>query len=65
VTIFLNYGGRFPDHTFYGVLFGAQADSLSDLRRLEGCVVGLSGTVVLYRGRPQIIFTDPSQIESK
>lgn len=64
-TIFLNYGGRFPDHIFYGVIFGDYASSFPDLRGLEGSMVGLTGTIELYRGKPQIILTDQSQIELK
>jgi hypothetical protein len=64
-TIFLNYGGRFPDHIFYGVIFGDYADSFPDLRGLEGSVVSLTGTIYLYRGKPQIILLDPSQIQPK
>ena len=64
-TIFLNYGGRYPNHIFYGVIFGDNAGAFPDLSALEGNVVALNGTIELYKGKPEIILTDPSQIEPK
>lgn len=62
-TTFINFGGRYPDHIFYGVIFNSNADLFSDVERLEGRTVALNGRVDLYRGKPQIILETPEQIE--
>lgn len=62
-TTFINFGGRFPNHVFYGVIFTSSADEFSDVKSLEGRLVALTGMVDLYKGKPQIILNSPDQIE--
>ena len=62
-TTFINFGGRFPNHVFYGVIFNSNADQFSNVEALEGRSVALTGTVDLYKGKPQIILESPDQIE--
>jgi DNA/RNA endonuclease YhcR with UshA esterase domain len=61
-TTFINFGGRFPNHVFYAVIFESQADRFPGVRGLEGKPVAISGTVELYKGKPQIILQSPDQI---
>lgn len=61
-TIFINFGGRYPNQEFYGVIFKSNSRQFSEVRALEGQTIALSGTVQLYKGRPQIILQSPSQI---
>ena len=62
-TTFLNFGGRYPNHVFYAVIFRNNAHKFPDVHALEGKTVAIKGEVELYKGKPQIIVTSPSQIE--
>lgn len=64
-TTFINFGGRYPDHVFYGIIFNSNADQFSDVEALEGKTVALSGMIDLYKGKPQIILVSPDQIERR
>ena len=62
-TTFINFGGRFPNHVFYAVIFRSNSNQFSGVRNLEGRAVAISGDVEWYRGKPQIILSSPDQIE--
>lgn len=61
---FLNLGRPHPDQVFTGVIWGRDRPRFSPppetLLDKNICVTGL---ITSYRGKPQIIVTDPSQIE--
>jgi len=59
---FIDLGGRYPNEEFTGVIFTSDAGAFSDVDAYEGKTVDITGTVQLYRGRPEIILTSPSQI---
>jgi len=61
-TTFINYGGRYPNHHFYGVVFRDNSRAFGSLRNLEGKKVSLTGVVEIYEGKPQIILESPGQI---
>jgi len=61
-TVFLNFGGRYPNHVFYGVIFAKDADRFPDMSTIEGRLVALTGEIGLYDGKPQIILSEPSQV---
>ncbi|ANP35921.1 nucleotide-binding protein [Phaeobacter gallaeciensis] len=61
-TTFINFGGRFPNHVFYAVIFKKYAHKFQSLDRLVGKSVAISGTIDLYKGKPQIILFSPDQI---
>lgn len=62
-TTFINFGGRFPNHVFYAVIFRSNSDQFSGVRGLEGRTIAINGTVEFYKGKPQIILLSPDQIE--
>lgn len=62
-TTFINFGGRFPNHVFYAVIFRKSLHKFEDVQALEGRAVAISGTVDSYKGKPQIILNSPDQIE--
>ena len=62
-TTFINFGGRYPNHVFYAVIFKKHAHFFPNIYSLQGKAVAISGTVELYKGKPQIIVTNPDQIE--
>ncbi len=62
-TTFVNFGGRYPNHIFYAVLFRKRAHQFPNLHALEGRPVAISGMIELYKGKSQIILITPSQIK--
>ena len=62
-NIFLNFGGDYPDVTFV-VWIPEDAPEAADpsLASLEGKKVKISGTVQLYRGKPEIKVSTKEQI---
>lgn len=62
-TTFINFGGRYPNHVFYAVIFQNIAGEFSALEFLEGKTVSINGTVEMYKGKPQIVIISPDQIE--
>ena len=61
-TTFINFGGRFPNHIFYAVIFDDYADLFPGVHDLEGRTLAISGEISPYRGKPQIILTSPDQL---
>ncbi len=62
-TTFINFGGRFPNHVFYAVIFANRASAFPDVFDLEGRSVEITGDIQLYKGKPQIIVSTPGQIQ--
>ena len=62
-TTFINFGGRYPNHIFYAVIFRKSQGKFSGIHALEGKAVAVSGTIEFYKGKPQIILHSPDQIE--
>jgi DNA/RNA endonuclease YhcR with UshA esterase domain len=62
-TTFINFGGRFPNHVFYAVIFKNRASAFPGVFELQGRNVAITGEVSLYNGKPQIILSSPSQLE--
>lgn len=62
-TTFINFGGRYPNHVFYAVIFRKNQSQFSGTHALEGKMVAISGKIDFYKGKPQIILHSPDQIE--
>jgi DNA/RNA endonuclease YhcR with UshA esterase domain len=62
-TIFINFGGEYPNVVFFAVIFDDYLDQFTDVFSLEGAVIAVTGTVKMYRGKPEIILTSNSQIK--
>lgn len=63
-TTFLNIGGRYPNHTFGGVIFAKNVDAVGDVKQYEGKEVTLTGRIEMSPDqKPQIIITKPDQIK--
>ncbi len=62
-TTFINFGGSFPNHVFYAVIFKRNSGKFSNMRAFQGKTVAITGTVESYKGKPQIILQSPSQVE--
>jgi DNA/RNA endonuclease YhcR with UshA esterase domain len=59
----LNFGQPFPKQTFTAVIFSAHTNQFPEVEKLKGQVVEVSGKLVEYRGRPQIILTSTNQLK--
>jgi DNA/RNA endonuclease YhcR with UshA esterase domain len=63
-TEFLNFGDHYPNQDFTVVIFARSSASIGDIARYYGKRVDVTGTIALYRGRPEIIVNDPGQIRA-
>src|SRR5437899_8430310 len=61
-NIFLNMGGKYPNQAFTAFIPTASAAQFSNPQQYEGKTVAVSGKINLYRGKPEIIVTNVSQI---
>jgi DNA/RNA endonuclease YhcR with UshA esterase domain len=59
---FIDVGASYPDEDFVGVIFPDNYDNFPDATALEGKTVDISGTIQLYRGKPEIVLRSASQI---
>jgi DNA/RNA endonuclease YhcR with UshA esterase domain len=64
-NIFLNMGGKYPNQAFTAFIPSTSAAQFSQPQQYEGQTVAVSGKITLYRGKPEIIVTSPSQITAK
>lgn len=58
----LDMDGRYPQQALTLFISGADADKFPGALNLEGATVEVSGTISNYRGRPEIVLTDPTQL---
>ena len=61
-NIFLNMGGKYPNQAFTAWIPSASAGQFSNPQQYAGKTVAVSGKITLYRGKPEIIVTNVSQI---
>ena len=62
---FLDMGGQYPNNCFAGVLFSGDESKFPDIDSLEGKTIDITGTIKLYKRKPEIILDDPAQIKAK
>jgi DNA/RNA endonuclease YhcR with UshA esterase domain len=58
-------GGKYPNQAFSAVVFRERQAVFCDLTRYDGKIVDVAGTVRMYRGKPEIILIDPSELRAK
>jgi DNA/RNA endonuclease YhcR with UshA esterase domain len=61
-TIFLNFGAPYPNNTFTAVIFRSAAPRFPDALKWEGKRLRVTGTVRVYRGKPEIVLEEPKQV---
>jgi TonB family protein len=61
-TLFLNFGGRYPDHVFNAVILSSQ--SFPEARSWEGKTIEVRGKIQFYKGtgKPEIILERQEQV---
>ena len=62
---FIDMGGRYPNNVFTAVIFADDAPKFSGIDLLQGKTVDITGTITLYKKRPEIILNDAEQIKIK
>ena len=62
---FIDMGGRYPNEVFTGVIFRDEASKFPNVEALDGKTVDIIGVVRLYKGRPEIILNDTTQLKAK
>lgn len=61
---FLDIGGTFPDNEFAAVIFASDLAKFPNAKALKGKTVAISGPVVLYQNRPEIILKTADQLKT-
>ena len=62
-VVILNFEEGYPNAPFTGVIFQRDTNKFSDLPKLTGQSVGLTGKVKEYQGKPEIILTNTAQLK--
>jgi DNA/RNA endonuclease YhcR with UshA esterase domain len=60
---FINFGRPYPNQVFTAVIFKERTRLFPNVHSLEGSEVLVTGEVRLYKGKPEIILRDPSQLK--
>ncbi len=63
-TLFLNFGGRYPDHVFNAVILSRNLRSFPEARSLEGKIIRVRGKIQRYKGKgkPEIVLERQEQV---
>lgn len=62
-TTFINFCKDYRSCPFSAVIFADDRSQFGDLQKLIGETVQISGVVNEYKGNPQIVLKDPSQLK--
>jgi len=62
-NIYLNFGAAYPHQTFSGAVLGPRDSKLLHLDSLAGKRVAVKGLIKLYKGLPEIVIEEASQVE--
>ena len=63
-TTFINFGQDCPNQTFAGfIAAGSKMATDERINTLQGKIIGITGTVELYQGKPEIRVMSPDQIK--
>jgi hypothetical protein len=63
-TTFINFGRDYPNQTFAGfIAVGSKIATTRWIAALRGKIIGITGTIELYRGKPEIKVVSIHQIQ--
>ena len=63
-TAFINFGREYPNQTFAGFIAAGSKMATDELiTMLQGKIIGIAGTIVLYQGKPEIEVMSIDQIK--
>ena len=58
-------GGKYPNNTFTAVIFDKNFDKFADIESFKGKKVTITGTVKLYKEKPEIVLYEIAQLKLK
>jgi len=64
-NIFLNFGARYPNQVFTAFIPKDSADQFPNAMKLEGQTISVTGKIVLYRGKPEIVLDHLSRLKTR
>ena len=64
-NVFLNFGASYPNQVFTAFIPKDSTDQFPNAKELDGRTVSITGKIVLYKGKPEIVLDDPSMLKSK
>ena len=63
--IFINFGGEYPNQTFAGyIAAGSTMTADQRLTMIQGKTIGITGTIQLHDGKPEIEIVSADQIKA-
>lgn len=62
---YLNFVEKYPNNPFTAVIFARQFEDFPDIGKFRGKDVEVTGRVSFFKGKPQIIINNPSQLKIK
>jgi DNA/RNA endonuclease YhcR with UshA esterase domain len=63
-TAFINFGRDYPNQTFAGfIAAGSKIATDQQIAALQGKIIGITGKIELYRGKPEIKVLSTNQIK--
>jgi DNA/RNA endonuclease YhcR with UshA esterase domain len=63
-TAFINFGREYPNQTFAGfIAAGSKMATDQRISTLQGKIIGITGTIELYKGKPEIKVLSTDQIK--
>jgi len=63
-TAFISFGREYPNQTFAGFISaGSKVDTDQRIATLQGKMIGITGTIELHQGKPEIKVTSGDQIK--
>jgi DNA/RNA endonuclease YhcR with UshA esterase domain len=63
-TAFISFGREYPNQTFAGfIAAGSKMTSDQRIDTLQGKIIGITGKIELYQGKPEIEVTSADQIK--
>ena len=63
-TAFISFGREYPDQTFAGfIAAGSKMTTDQRIAILQGKIIGITGIIELYQGKPEIEVTSTEQIK--
>jgi DNA/RNA endonuclease YhcR with UshA esterase domain len=63
-TACISFGREYPDQTFAGfIAVGSKMETDQRIATLQGKIIGITGTIELHQGKPEIKVTSADQIK--